>query len=329
MRKEVNRMSTALRIKSLLEDFELAALLEGSTKHRCRVAVNTLIRCHGNIVARTLSPRKIAAWQLWCRDHGMSTSTVRSGFTAVAQVYLWAVREKLLVTNPFDRASKMKADRIEVRTFAAEELADLCKAAAELRRRDPSAQLRWYLLLTVAGTSGPRIGEILNLRWEDIDLDERILRIRYRPDKPGEYWRWGTKGKTDRRVPLSQDAVEGFYRLQLVAPWRYPILKRCTCERLQREVGRIPEDVRKAPYTNLYREWNQIRAKANEGRQVPIKKGAFHTLRKSAVSGWVAKGAQLPAAAYAAGHRSEQTTRTYYVAVDVERSIEQIRATMP
>lgn len=322
-------MSTALRLKSLLDDFELAALVEGSTKHRCRVAVNTLIRCEGNLVARSLSPRKIATWQLWCRRQGMSTATVRSGFTAVAQVYLWAVREKLLATNPFDRASKMKADRIEVRTFAADELADLARAAAELQRRDPSAQMRWYALLSIAFASGPRIGEILNLRWEDIDLDGGLLHIVHRSDKFGEHWEWGTKTRMDRRVPLAQDALDCLHRLREVATWRYPILKRCTCERLQREVGTIREDVRKLPYPNLYREWNQIRRRANVGRSVPIKNGAFHTMRKSAISSWVDEGAHLVDAQYAAGHRSQQTTRQYYVALNADRSIERIRAVMP
>jgi len=312
-----------------MDHYEVAALVEGSTKHRCRVAVNTMVRFAGDVPARTVSPRRIAQWQLWCRQQGMSTATIRSGFTAVAQVYLWAVNERLLVTNPFDRASRMKADRIEVRTFAADEIAELARAAAELRRKDSSAQLRWYALLAIASTSGPRIGEILNLRWEDIDLDRGQLHIVHRPDRYGEFWEWGTKTRTDRRVPLTDDVWGYLCRLREVATWRYPILKRCTCERLQREVGTIPEQIRKLPYPNLYREWWQIRKKAAAGRSVPIKKGAFHQLRKSAISAWVANGAQLTAAAYVAGHRSEQTTRRYYVAVDADRSIEQIRAKMP
>lgn len=316
-----------LSLQKLYDHFEVAALLEGSTKHRCKVAVNTMLRCFGSTMsADSLDTQKIARWQLWCKDQGMSGCTIRSGFTAVAQVYKWGVEEKLLVLNPFGTARKLRVDRPEVRTFTAEEVTALCDAAASLQRRDKSAQLRWYALLLTLCESGLRRGEALNLRWEDIDLEAETLLIRWRPDKFGEHWVWGTKGKTDRRAPMSQELVECCYRLREVARWRYPLLKHCTCERLQQQVGSIPEEIRKHPYQNLYREFRQIRARANSQRRVAIKDGCFHQLRKTAVSTWAAKGVPLVDAQYIAGHRSMQTTRTYYIAVDADRSIERVRA---
>ncbi len=316
-----------LSLQKLYDFFEVAALLEGSTKHRCKVAVNTVLRCFGeNALAECLDGQKIAQWQLWCKSKGMSGSTIRSGFTAVGQVYKWGVEEKLLASNPFVTAHKLRVDRQEVRTFTADEVTALCDAAASLQRRDRSAQLRWYALLVIAGQSGLRVGEILNLRWEDVDLEAETLYVRWRPDRYGEYWTWGTKGKTDRRSPMSQELLECCYRLREVALWRYPILKRCTCERLQKEVGSIAEEIRKFPYQNLYREFREIRQRANSQRKVPIKDGCFHQMRKTAVSTWAARGVPLVDAQYIAGHRSMQTTRTYYIAVDAAASIGRVRA---
>jgi len=316
-----------LSLQKLYDFFQVAALLEGSTKHRCRVAVNTMLRCfEATMPADSLDGQKICQWQLWCKSQGMSGSTIRSGFTAVAQVYKWGVEEKLLTLNPFSTAHKLRVDRQEVQTFAADEVTALCDAAAGLQRRDGSAQLRWYALLLTIRDTGVRIGEALNLRWEDFDWDAEKLQIRYRPDKWGEYWTWGSKGDADRRVPMGQELLVCCYRLREVAKWRYPILKRCTCERLQKSVGSLAEEIRKHPYQNLYREFREIRKRANEQRKVPIRNGCFHQLRKTAVSTWIAEGASLTDAQYVAGHASMQTTRTYYVAVNADRSIERIRA---
>jgi integrase len=316
-----------LSLQKLYDHFEVAALLEGSTKHRCSVAVKTMLRCFGEtMLAECLDGQKICQWQLWCKSQGMSGSTIRSGFTAVAQVYKWGLEEKLLASNPFATAHKLRMDRQEVQTFTADEVMALCDAAAGLQRRDKSAQLRWYALLLIIRDTGIRIGEVLNLRWEDFDWNTENLRVQYRPDRFGEYWTWGTKGKTDRRVPVGLELLECCYRLREVAKWRYPILKRCTCERLQKSVGSIPEEIRKFPYQNLYREFRQIRHRANVQRIEPIKDGCFHMMRKTAVSTWVAEGASLTDVQYVAGHASMQTTRTYYVAVNADRSIERIRA---
>jgi hypothetical protein len=84
--------------------------------------------------------------------------------------------------------------------------------------------LRWTAFF-LAALTGPRIGEIWNLRWEDLDLETGVIHIQARADKIGEYWRWTAKGKADRRVPMTDDLWAVLCRLQSVAPWRYPFLK--------------------------------------------------------------------------------------------------------
>lgn len=50
-------------------------------------------------------------------------------------------------------------------------------------------------VVTVLAWSGMRIGELVNLRWKDVDFETRMFHIRVRED-------WKPKGKCDRAVPM-------------------------------------------------------------------------------------------------------------------------------
>ncbi len=315
------------------ELFSTTALVEGTTKRRCGVAIHRLIKFTGNGAADSLDSMRISQWQVALKAEGLSAAYIRSSFAACSQVWSWAVSENVLKVNPFAAAKKIRADKLEVKTFNADEVTALCDAAATLYRRDPSARLRWYALLLICGESGLRIGEALNLRWEDIGLEDEegpTLHVVYRPDKPGEYWTWGTKGKSDRTAPMSQELVTAFYRLREIATWRYPMLKCCTCLRLQAQVGSIPEHIRKLPYVNLHRELHTIKGKANRERRAKklaeIGDGCFHKLRKTAVTRWATAGVPLLDAKTVAGHASVQTTQRIYIAVDMAQSVARVRA---
>ena len=65
----------------------------------------------------------------------------------------------------------MRAVKREVQVFTRDEVSDLRDAAAACCRRDPTAQIRWYLMIEIAATGGLRSGELQNLRREDFDLD--------------------------------------------------------------------------------------------------------------------------------------------------------------
>jgi integrase len=314
-----------MTLSQLLRYFEASALVEENTRAKCRVAVAKYKLLCGDPSVESIGAGEIGRWQLLMKQGGLSVATIRSYFGAVSQVFSWAVEQRLLAVNPWLLAKRVKPLKRDVVIFTKEEMIDLVEAAASLGRKDPSAQLRWTAILLLASRSGLRIGEIENLRWEDIDLDARCVHVQWRPDRFGEYWLWGTKGRTDRWVPISQSAAECLSRLQVVATWRYPLLKRATCERLQGLVGSIPEALRKRPYQDLYREFGQVRRKANgeRGRRgmPPIKNGCLHTMRKTAVSLWARRGVSMWDAQYAAGHRSPDTTQTYYVAVEAAASV--------
>ncbi len=315
-------------LTELDEQYQSASLVRWTTKNACRKSFRWLRQILGNLDADALTPLLISKWQLGMRDAKLSNASIRSYYSGASMVFAWAVDNELLTVNPFASAQKIRPERREVRVFKPEEIEALCKAAAEYPWEDPSAPLRWSAMIRLACESGLRVGEIWNLRWEDFDLDQELVHVRYRPDKVGEHWRWGTKSRADRMVPMFQDLLECLYRLQIVAKWRYPLLKRCTCERMQRRIPELTDSECDNPYVDFYREFRQVRQRANEGRKVPIQSGVFHQMRRTAITSWAIKGVPMVHAQYAAGHASMTTTRKHYIHVDAVRAVADLRSAM-
>ena len=80
-----------------------------------------------------------------------------------------AVRRGLLPSNPVDQTDPPPQDPKQVRAFTLEEARRLDAQAAK-HRLGPMFTLAWQI--------GLRQGELLALRWEDVDVDAGIIRVR-------------------------------------------------------------------------------------------------------------------------------------------------------
>lgn len=320
-------MPENLTLHELYARFERCALVQGTTKKKCRTAFKKLIAWRNT---QDLDRYAIAEWQLWMQARGMSNASIRSYFGAASQVFAWAVAEEMLDRNPFDQAKKIRPQARDVRVWDPDEVNDLSDAAGEIQRLDPSARVRWVCMIDLASKSGLRVGEIWNLRWDwDIDLDHECVRVQSREDVAGSHWQWSSKGHADRTVPIMGDALIAAYRLRELAPWRYPMLKEVTCRRLQANIGKLSETQRKYPYTNFYRELSQIKAYADGKRMAqgkpPISDGKMHILRHTAITRWVEARVPVSEVQNQAGHASETTTLRVYAHVNAQRAMASVR----
>jgi integrase len=68
-------------------------------------------------------------------------------------------------------------------------------------------------IVTVLAWTGMRIGELINLRWEDVDLNKKLIHIRVRED-------WRPKGRADRTIPMHPQ-VEAVLRNQRVGKFAF------------------------------------------------------------------------------------------------------------
>lgn len=90
-------------------------------------------------------------------------------FGTLRTCYRWAVKKGLVARNPVDRADLVKVAKTEMKTWSR---AEVTTFLASLDDNDPYAAL-WQLALA----TGMRQGEMLGLRWADVDFSQRTVRI--------------------------------------------------------------------------------------------------------------------------------------------------------
>ncbi len=317
-----------LNLSRMARDFSDWSHVQENTKERAAIAFGHLIAFVGDIAGAEVHKMHVMRFQTYLRKQvhrsgngwvddspGLAIATVNSTCASASEIFAWHVKQELLDRNPFIGAGKLKAPKRKVRYYRPDAIEALLEAVTSVSFRDPTANLRWTAMI-LCGLHGMRAAEVHNLRWDDIDLDAGTVTVAHRNDKPGEYWAWHDKGKDERTIGVSQALLDCLYRLQLVCPWRYPMLRRCTCLRLQSQIGHLSETQRKRPYHNFRREWLRIKAVAKIGGP-----GTFHDLRKTAGTHLNRQGVPLATAQQILGHKDLQTTRNIYTAVEAEHCV--------
>lgn len=103
----------------------------------------------------------------------LGPATVRHIHVLISQVLQHALEDGLVRFNPAKRASpptKLEAAPPEMSTWSAED------ARLFLSWSESSGDYLWLAWLTLLGT-GMRRGEILGLRWKDLDLENNVITI--------------------------------------------------------------------------------------------------------------------------------------------------------
>ncbi len=198
-----------------------------------------------------------------------SNASVNRYLAALSHVYTVAEREwGWIYDSPIKRVGRLKESRGRVRFLSDDErigLVSKCQASKE-----PLL----YPLIIVAISTGARQGELLNLRWENVDFKQGMIRL------------LETKNDERRAVPIAGLAYEELIKLSKV-----------------RNIG----DDRVFPLTPDQVRWHFKSAlkKAN------IEDFRFHDLRHSAASYLAMNGATLAEIAEVLGHKTLQMVKRY------------------
>ena len=142
---------------------------------------------------------------------GLSKQTVLHMHRVLKRALSQAVKWGLLSRNPCDAVDNIpKPNKKERLTFTTEETLSLL----EQLNGNPL-----YLPVLIAVTTGMRRGEILGLRWKDIDLDKKRFYIRQIVIETREYGLEVKQPKTDsssRTIALPQIAIDAIkkYRVE-------------------------------------------------------------------------------------------------------------------
>ena len=155
---------------------------------------------------------------------GLSAKTVRNIHQIISSALKLAVEQRLIAHNPADGCALPKAERKEMQTLPVEQLTSFLREA-----KDSGVFALYYIDLT----TGLRRGELLGLKWSDIDLEKGDLRVQRQIGRiDGKIIEMPLKTKNAyRTLPLSADAIDvlkmqnaksetasGYFRPQPEAP---------------------------------------------------------------------------------------------------------------
>lgn len=133
----------------------------------------TLIRVHikptlGNLRLSAITPMKLQSFYSDKLNEGLSTKTVKHIHALIRRTLNQAVKWNLVTSNPCSRVTPPKVVKKPLETFT----------EGQARRFLTSvSKHRFYPLYVLALTTGMRRGEVLGLRWEDIDFKNKTASI--------------------------------------------------------------------------------------------------------------------------------------------------------
>ncbi len=182
--------------------------MRGSVRKSTYDRHESLCRVHlipglGKKKLKTLSPSDVAGFYRRKLDEGCSAASVHKMHETLHKALKQAERWGYMTKNPTDVVDPPIVRTEEVMPLTREEARSLLDTVSE-------AGNRLEALYVVALHTGLRQGELLALRWEDLDLEAKTLQVRRTITKDGGKLTVGpTKTAKGRRtVKLTRDATE-------------------------------------------------------------------------------------------------------------------------
>ena len=184
MRKPVRRT-----FDHLADEFEAVALEARPRKKSTVVDYKATLRNHlrpefgsRDLVRLSQSPEAFERYAADKIKAGLSPKTVRNHLVLAGLMFRTARRWRWVNENPLDLVDKPPAGDGETETVDAATIADLIAAYLVLEADADPEERFWFeagrRMTVVALSTGLRRGELLGLRWKDVDLLERAVSVR-------------------------------------------------------------------------------------------------------------------------------------------------------
>jgi integrase len=148
--------------------------------------VNTLdkhaLPFFGAMPLDAMGPEHFDAYIAKKTDEGLAPKTIANHLATLDVLFKVAKRWRRVRSNPLDDVDRPRIDEPETVVLTEGEVAQLLEAYTLLALNATPAEMQWWhmagrMVLVVLGTALRR-GELLALRWQDVDLLEQRLHVR-------------------------------------------------------------------------------------------------------------------------------------------------------
>ena len=214
------------------------------------------------------------------RSKEVGPATVNRGVAVLKNMLTFALERDLIDAHPLLRFRMLREEKPALRVMTLKEERRLIESIE-------NPVIAAYA--AILGETGLRKQEGLNLTWDQINLDQRILSVQY------------TKSGRPRYIPLSDFAIGWLESLVRLVGCPYVFVRPATGDRRRKPDG----------------PFNKGRAKAK------LDWVSIHDLRHFRATQWVQRGVDLRSVQELLGHSSITTTMTYahFAASHASRSI--------
>jgi integrase len=190
------------------------------SKHRIRewtrrgyrsVLDNEYLPRFGHLKLGQIQPENVGRLIREWEARGLSPKTIQNYLGVLSGVYQFAISKGRATTNPValltvDERPQRNGEERRPHEWSDEDISGVLDATESLACQ-PESRYDYSPLLRTAIYTGLRLGELLGLRWSDIDFGASVLDVRQQWSRTGELTAPKT-AKALRRVPLTHEMVK-------------------------------------------------------------------------------------------------------------------------
>ena len=261
-----------------------------------RVRINPRI---GSVKLLKLTPVRIQEMyaHLAEGDDALSNRSIHHTHRVLSQALEQAVRWQMLARNPCDGVTPPRPEQVEMDVWNAEEAAAFLGATKDHEM---------HALYVLALSTGMRQGELLGLKWNDIDLDGGKLHIRRSLQyqrKTGLVFVQPKTAKSRRPIKLGKTTVDA-----LKAHRKKQLENRLKAGSLWTELDLVFPTVTGAPHDPSW-QYKVFKKAVADAKIRPIR---FHDMRHTAATLLLSKNVHVKVVSEMLGHSSITITLNTY-----------------
>lgn len=226
-------------------------------------------------------------WYKWMQSNRLCISTVSSILGRLESIFEWALKRRYIESNPVSPVEPVKPPENADKDYEIWTVAEVDTFLAYIKEKDEPL----YQIALAALNTGARLGELVGLQWDKVDMRRRLIHISRKWNNKSKQLESTTKGRRSRTIAINDvlHTVLAELKLRGHKPWVF-------CE---------PDGERiKSNQMTCHR----FRPACEKAGVDPIR---FHDLRHTFAVHYMQGGGDIYQLQRQLGHKSIETTQQY------------------